>query len=161
MKRLTSSLRREWDAKLKASGFQDLECPGGGLSARGTIVVTGDYTHNPTPEARVETEAYYDNAREILRSHRFATRQDRQIWEIHTERPDHTGTLRAYIASILGITQWEVRRSIARTESETAAISHEGSSPINPSRATARERVARMVRRLDVELLVTLGRLLA
>lgn len=160
MKRPSSAEQRKWDAELKASGFQDLETAGGLLSNRGTVSSHEDSAHHVTPEARAETEAYYDNAREVARTHRFASRRDREIWTLHAERPTPTqgGTLRSEIARRLGVTQWEVRQSIARTETAVAAISRKGSNPVNPGRAEARERVDRMVRSMDVEMLVMMSR---
>jgi hypothetical protein len=76
-----TALEREWAAKLKATGFQDLECPDGSLSNRGKPHPT-----DAAGDARGEDLAAYNEwARGVLWSRRWANETDRAIWEAHCD----------------------------------------------------------------------------
>lgn len=153
------AMQAEWAAKLRASGFEDLESRSGTLSNRGMVTVGDDEdTVRMTPERRAETETYYDDAREAARSRRFASRFDRDVWALHAERVSD-----ADIALRLGTNYTKARKSVKRT---LAAMREEAGrdvnpvNPVNPVKASGRDKVDRLARALDLDLLVTLvGRL--
>jgi hypothetical protein len=74
-------MTREWAARLKASGFDDLECPDGSLSNRGK-------PHPSDAAGDLRTQdlaAYNDWARGVLWSRKWKSDTDRMIWEAHCE----------------------------------------------------------------------------
>lgn len=166
MKKPPRALQSEWAKRLKASGFEDLEGPGGVLSNRGNVT-TGDLNNwdggrvrQMTAEARAEAETYYDNARDIARRFHFRTKLDREVWTLHAERFG-----RADISRQLGIGERQVRESMARTR---AAIERDRERDVNQVKHVNQwrgqaplRRMDKLVRSLDVEMLVALTGALA
>lgn len=169
MKAPTRAQRIEWAAKLKASGFEDLETGGetGPLSNRGRPtrlsareLAPGERIHEPTLEERAETAAYYEWAKAAAKSHRFASRMERCIWRLHADQvSDHV------ICDMLGVLSYrQVRAAIDRT---SAAIKERQAEEVNQvkqvnqqSRTKVRRKVDSMVRRMDLGLLLAVaGRL--
>jgi len=75
--------KREWNyaAKLKASGFHDLEVgTGENLSSRGTLVTE----NHPDYATRAEQlESVEDASQELLRRKRWPSPFHKQVWELH------------------------------------------------------------------------------
>jgi hypothetical protein len=151
MKTPSASLQAEWAAKLRASGFQDLESKGGLLSNRGNPTAQDDGKHMTT-EARAEAEAYYDDAREALRTWHFRTRRDRDVWRLHVDRLNDVD-----IARHLGTSQRQVRQSRLRTIAAMREEARADGNLGNPGKASMREKVDRLVKKMDVEMLVKLA----
>lgn len=107
-------LQREWYAKLRASGFVDLEgaTGDGALSDRGNL--------HPVAETKDEYErlanragegaAYTAYAESVLHNVRFPSREAREVWRLHAE-----GQSEIEIATALTITRWRVREHLAST----------------------------------------------
>lgn len=76
-------LQREWNKKLKDSGFVDAEEPDGRLKRW-----HGHYFHNryrPDPEFQASKEEYYRMAGHFLYDHAFEDDVQRLIWSMHAE----------------------------------------------------------------------------
>lgn len=148
--KLTPALRREWSTKLRASGFQDIEGPGGLLSNRGMPTAFADPAHHMRPEARAEAEEAHDAEVSALHGFRFATNADRELWRVHCESP-----LRE-TAKRLGISYrqaWQERDRIAtaikeRTRREVNSV--------NSVNHLARRKIDAWARKMDVRLLAAL-----
>jgi len=76
-----AALKREWYAKLRASGFQDIET---GDEHDGLLKTDKRFQdgHESADAAQAE---YYRLASSFLYEHRFKTPRDRRIWEAHAE----------------------------------------------------------------------------
>lgn len=97
--------KAEWDAKLKDSGFEDIETPGGLLA---TDVRTD--ANSVLATRGVEVESYYRMAREWLDRYQFPAELDRRIWALHCE-----GKTQREIARLVFSSLRPVNWSIART----------------------------------------------
>lgn len=75
-------LTRDWTAKLRDSGFRDIEAPGGMISQRQPVA------------SRVEDVAGLEAARAFLHAHEFASEWDREVWEMHTDGVSNRGIQR-------------------------------------------------------------------
>lgn len=155
MKRPTSAHQAEWDARLRASGFRDLESKGGLLSNRGNPTAQDDGKHM-SAEARLEAEAYYDDAREALRCYRFRSRRDRDVWRLHVDRFNDADIARQLATSYRQVYQAR-NRITAAMRKEARADGNSG----NPGKASMREKIDRLAKAMDVDMLVTLARGLA
>jgi len=84
-----TKLEREWAAKLRASGFQDLEGPDrdGPLSNAGKLHAVAETAeeHERLASRIADGTAYQDWARSVLHGRRWADKTDRQIWEMHCD----------------------------------------------------------------------------
>jgi len=84
-----TKLEREWAAKLKASGFQDLEGSDrdGPLSNAGKLhAVAETADEHERLAARIEDgTAYQEWARSMLHATRWRCATDRRIWEMHCD----------------------------------------------------------------------------
>lgn len=82
-----TALEREWSAKLRASGFRDLEGRDrdGPLSDRGNlhVVTEGDGQQERLAERIEHGSAYNTWAMHVLHTHRFASRLEREAWGHH------------------------------------------------------------------------------
>lgn len=139
--RATAALGRAWAAKLKASGFEDLECPDGSLSNRGKphpSDAAGD-------QRTVDLAAYNDWARGVLWSRRWANATDRAIWEAHCDGASVRDTI------ALGFSQ----RRIMRVLGEVAATRTDRKEPTWYDR-----KQRRALQRAPEHLLVKLARAL-
>ena len=147
MKQPSRALQAEWRKRLRASGFDDLESSGGELSNRGTVTYS-DHGREPVPVeqqvARRETEAaYYDQAREILRTHRFRNATERDIWQRHADcQGMHP------IADALGMPYHRVREVVQRVLATAGA---------KAKQAKGRKCLASLVRRSDLTVMGQLG----
>lgn len=72
------ALQDEWNARLRASGFRDIESPSGDIEQRHLKAST-----------RLKMDAgaseYMDAARAFLYTHTFRNEHDRRTWELHVE----------------------------------------------------------------------------
>lgn len=75
-----TALQREWAAKLKASGFDDIESGEDGMLSR-SRAETGRVTH----DEHVQTASYYQRAGVMLHHRRWSDLRERRIWELHSE----------------------------------------------------------------------------
>src|ERR1700676_3488136 len=76
-----NDLSKEWNAKLKASGFNDLE-EGENEYTKLPISVN---TRASRFKSRTETERYFEIASDYLRNGKFNTPNERMIWELHCQ----------------------------------------------------------------------------
>lgn len=77
------ALKAKWDAKLKKSGFDDIEVEGTDLLRGGNPIRTDNGKRNGGPwELKAE---YYRLAHHFLNEKEFANRIDEIIWEYHSE----------------------------------------------------------------------------
>jgi hypothetical protein len=78
-------LAAQWNARLRASGFEDLEGPSGALSDRGNLhPVTETEDAHVELAHRIEFGAeYYRWAQAMLHTYRFRNPMERRIWERH------------------------------------------------------------------------------
>ena len=109
--------KAEWDAKLKESGFEDIETPGGLLA---TDVRTD--ANSVLATRGVEVEAYYRAARDWLDRYQFSSDLDRRIWSLHCE-----GKTQREIARLVFSSLRPVNWSIARTN--RAMLARRGGRP--------------------------------
>jgi hypothetical protein len=110
-------LEAEWRAKLKASGFADLEGSDrdGPLSDRGKPHVRGnldsvteaDHGQEALHRRLADGAAYHGWAVSVLREHRFRSSLERRIWARHAE-----GYGLATTAQTLGITYHAARDAV-------------------------------------------------
>ncbi len=77
------SLPREWQKKLAASGFVDIERTAAGEDMA-DYLRGGGLKHDRAAEY-AESEEYYRRARQFLHAHRFASPLERRIWAEHAE----------------------------------------------------------------------------
>lgn len=120
--RAFAKLQREWYAKLKESGFHDLEpAEDGALSNRGNL--------HPVSECAAEDERlahrmndgaeYASWAESVLHDGpRFASLEEREAWRLHAE-----GLSEADIATALAITRHQVRGHLAGTRERVSKVS--------------------------------------
>lgn len=107
-------LQREWYAKLRASGFVDLESglEDGRLSNRGKLHVVVD---TPGEDARLaqrveDGAAYTAWAESVLHNAHFPSRETRECWRLHVE-----GLSEVEIATALAIKRWRVNKHLVGT----------------------------------------------
>jgi hypothetical protein len=95
-----TALQREWYAKLKASGFEDIET---GDENSGLLKTDKRIEEGRGDEYAASAE-YYRRAGVFLHHHDFASDADRSIWELHSEgvgmneiaRRTHLGNTRVH-----------------------------------------------------------------
>lgn len=74
-------LQREWDEKLKKSGFQEIENRENGL-----LKVWHSYHFQKQDQGRIESQSlYYEKAWEFFHRHPFKDLLELRIWELHCE----------------------------------------------------------------------------
>jgi predicted transcriptional regulator len=153
-----TKLEREWAAKLKASGFQDLETPGdrdGPLSNRGHLVNHAEATDENEARLvqRIELgEAETDRRRAILH---LPLRRGRRAWALHAD-----GVSERDIAKALGITRDAVRKQLAHVEAAAARIQAREARPWETDRRNLRRKARNLVSRCDPAVLVEMAKLL-
>jgi hypothetical protein len=76
-----TALQREWYAKLKASGFQDIET---GDEHSGLLKTDKRFEAGRGEEYRASAE-YYQRASVLLHHRRWPDARERRIWEMHAE----------------------------------------------------------------------------
>lgn len=108
------ALQRHWYAKLRETGFEDLESglEDGRLSNRGKLHVVTD---TPEEDARLAQRVsdgtqYTEWAEAVLHNTRFRSRQEREVWRLHAE-----GMSEVDIGTALAIARRSVRRHLANT----------------------------------------------
>lgn len=74
-------LTEKWRKKLEKSGFRDIEYPNGHLRRFDSFYFQMEYS----PVAFKAREIYFRLAGRLLHTHRFATRRQRQMWELHCQ----------------------------------------------------------------------------
>jgi predicted transcriptional regulator len=153
-----TKLEREWAAKLKASGFQDLETPGdrdGPLSNRGHLVNHAEATDENEARLvqRIEMgEAETDRRRAILH---MPIRRGRRAWALHAD-----GVSERDIAKALGITRDAVRKQLAHVEAAASRIRAREARPWETDRRNLRRKARNLVSRCDPSVLVEMAKLL-
>jgi hypothetical protein len=139
-------LEAEWRAKLKASGFADLEGSDrdGPLSDRGNLhaVTETDHEHERLRQRIATGSAYSAWASGVLHSHRFRSSLERRIWERHAD-----GDGLATTAQALGITYHSARDAVNAVK---ARINQSSQSKETVWRAR-KDRRARQYRPLTLE----------
>ena len=76
-----AALKKKWAAKLKRSGFHDIEDGKGRLKMYDSFYFQAEYS----PVAFKARETYYRLASRLLHTHTFASRKERRAWELHCE----------------------------------------------------------------------------
>ncbi len=102
-------LIRKWYDKARASGLDDIEIPttSGNMDGRMRTSVRIDQG-SPLVRQGPETAEYYRRAAIFLHEHRFATTQERSIWELHA-----AGVSYHDIEERLGLTNWRVESTLS------------------------------------------------
>ena len=84
----SKALIREWNRKLKRSGFEDIENDKSQLRVSSTSLARRSY-HNQYFEDRIEVYnarlEYYRMAEHFLYDHTFDNDLDKTIWQMHSE----------------------------------------------------------------------------
>lgn len=84
--RLTLKLLQHWDAKLAASGFQDIEYRDfSDLSSALPVFKVSGSSSSLRKTYNIETEQYYSNARTYYNHGTFESAFDRFVWFNHAE----------------------------------------------------------------------------
>ena len=105
------ALQREWAAKLKASGFRDIEY--GDASLLGISLQEPDRA----PHDLESTREYYSRAAEYLHAHRWRGQgADRKLWVLHAE-----GASMREIGTALGMPLTSVHRAVGRLHADCMA----------------------------------------
>lgn len=81
-RRVPAALAAEWEAKLSASGFVDVENRDGSIARGGHSLRTHIRVENRTHGS---SEAYYERAAAWEYHHVWHSRRDRRIWQLHSE----------------------------------------------------------------------------
>ena len=85
MKKTLKSLLKIWDAKLKASGFKDIEK----RTKKGELTLNAWDSHyfqaRYEPDVFDIKQEYYYKARQFLHSYKFKSQTDKHIWEMHSD----------------------------------------------------------------------------
>lgn len=115
-------LQREWYAKARASGFEDLEGPTGEgpLSDRGNLhPITEDRAAYQRLGFRIEDgTAYTEWAESVLHSVSFRSQQERDVWRLHA-----SGLSEVDIGTALTIARRSVRRHLTNTRERVSEVS--------------------------------------
>lgn len=150
----SNALRREWAARLKASGFVELELPSGDLPAEHRL---GEATRrDPNGHLRAGEKAeYYEWALAALKTHRFASKLERCIWTHHANRQHykHISDMLGVI-SYRGVDQAVKRISGAIKERQAVTLGNQGNAGKAVAPRKVRQQVDSMVRRMDLGLLL-------
>lgn len=83
-KKTLRNLQREWDKKLKDSGFKDIEdreSPREMLKSWHSTM----FVHRFDEGRFTARQKYYELATQFLTSHNFQSEVDREVWRLHTE----------------------------------------------------------------------------
>jgi hypothetical protein len=151
-----TALEREWTKRLAASGFQDLEGRDrdGPLSDRGNLhAVTGEDGQQERLAERIEHgSAYHTWATDVLRSHRFASRLQRDAWASHADGDGIRETARQ-----LGVT---FHRARCELQAVRAAIALTGRRQRREPECPNPKILRSLVRRSDPSTLASLAILL-
>lgn len=154
MQKPSASLSRHWAAELERSGFRDIEMRNGELPAE----------HRPGEATRAaphghlragEKAEYYEWAQAALKTHRFASRQDRALWFHHANRQHYK-----HISDMLGTISYRgvdaaVRRiGGAIKERQARTLGNQGNSGRAAPAWKLRRQVDAMVQRMDLGLLL-------
>jgi hypothetical protein len=116
-----TALEREWAAKLAASGFQDLEGRDrdGPLSDRGNLHTPthGDGEYERLAERIEHGSAYHRWAQDVLRTHRFASRFQREAWAVHADGLGYKETARK-----LGVNYHRARNALMAVRDQAKRV---------------------------------------
>lgn len=152
-----TALEREWAAKLKASGFQDLESADrdGPLSDRGNLHAVAE---TPEEDARLADRMAAGQARTewmlgVLHTHRFRNATERTVWERHAN-----GEPLRPIAAALGLSYDRTRKIVVGVKARVTQV-RKVKQWRNPSRQRKTE-IAMHVRRCDPRTLQQLAAVL-
>jgi hypothetical protein len=109
-----TALEREWERKLRESGFQDREGRDrdGPLSDRGNLhpVEETQEAYDRLGERAAEGQAFTSWADSVLHGRRFRSREQREAWRMHAE-----GMGERDIATALTTTRGAVRKLLDET----------------------------------------------
>jgi len=148
-------LEREWAARLAASGFQDLEGRDrdGPLSDRGNlhVVTEGDGQRERLAERIEHGSAYHTWALDVLRTHRFASQLERDVWACEVDGIGIKGAMRA-----LGITFHRARTTMLAVK---AAVESQQVRRVR-RQACEKAKLRQLIRRSDPTLLAKLAAVL-
>jgi len=107
-----TALEREWAARLRASGFQDLEGADrdGPLSDRGNLHAVAETAEEDArlADRMAAGEAEIERRRAILHAHRFRSAIEREVWRLHAD-----GEGERAIAAATGLTRDRARKLLA------------------------------------------------
>lgn len=81
MSRPSRSLKTYWYDQLKEDGFEDIEDENEALKCWHTSYFQCRYS----PQSFVEKQQYYQMTKTFLRTHKFKSKQHKQIWFLHSE----------------------------------------------------------------------------
>lgn len=90
-------LKEQWYARVRATGFRDIESP------------TGIIPRRSAPAARAGEIAHLEAARAFLETHRFASHWEKRVWELHAD-----GISNRQIARLLRNGRKRVEAALAR-----------------------------------------------
>lgn len=77
--KINSKLQREWDIRLKESGFQDIE------SKKGTLTRGAPRITDKSPLQIQVIDSYYSMASYFFNEHNFDSELEKTIWNYHAE----------------------------------------------------------------------------
>lgn len=85
-----AALTKEWDKKLKKSGFEDIEQPNGQLKTWSSQFYRPTKTHRGTVDedkvAVLELKSeYYRLAEHFLNQYKFESKYEKAAWKLHSE----------------------------------------------------------------------------
>jgi hypothetical protein len=108
-------LKAKWYAKLKASGFEDIEQPDGRLKVWHDL-----YFRCHMDADRIQAaQDYYRLARQFVHDHIFKNPIEKRIWEMHAEGISQKQILAALLKEgKKGIWNWQVQGTIERLTKE-------------------------------------------
>ncbi len=78
------NLKKEWDLKLAASGFEDIEANDGQLKTWNRLRFTTQFFQRGTQFFEAKAE-YYRIAGQFLYDHKFKNAREKLIWTLHAE----------------------------------------------------------------------------
>jgi hypothetical protein len=146
-------LQREWYAKAAASGFVDLEGPGGDgpLSDRGNLhpVDTTVREAKRLGERVQDGQTFVEWAESVLHNTTFPSKEARECWRLHAE-----GRSELEIATALTVTRWRVRAHLEDTRKRVSKVSRE--KRWRDEKKQRRQQIRRLVTRCDPAVLAKL-----
>lgn len=78
-------LQDKWYAKLEKEGFEDIEQKDGNLKVWHSQIFQNRRRKRSSPEAWEAKTEYYILAEHFLNLHKFKSKQEQTIWQLHSE----------------------------------------------------------------------------